>query len=146
MVGFLIDDGTIEDGYIAERKGLHPALRFRYRPMLHWERDVLAVQVGQKPPREVDGYFVTTIRQKLVSWDAKDKAGTAIPIRDDVIQRLRPALFDRLYNVIAGASPSDPDPARQDHEQADAGLKAVLDGRSPGDVQQESHEGNSERG
>lgn len=146
MTSFIIEDGYTEAGYIKESKGLYPELRFTYRPMLHAERDAIASQIGTKTPEQVSVIFVAAARHRIVSWTATH-GGNTLEIMDENIRRLRPSLFDRLYNIIAGAQASDPDPkASEDARQgeADAALEAAITGQSIGVVKEAAAEKNSE--
>ena len=146
MTSCIIEDGYTEAGYIKESKGLYPELRFAYRPMLHAERDAIASQIGTKTPEQVSAIFVAAARHRIISWTAKHN-GQPVEINDENIRRLRPSLFDRLYNVIAGAQASDPDPkATPDARQgeADAALEAAITGQMIGAVKEAAAEKNSE--
>jgi len=146
MTSFIIEDGYTEHGYIKEAEGLYPELRFAYRPMLHAERDAIASQIGTKPPEQVTGIFVAAARHRIVSWDAKH-AGQPLEITDENIRRLRPSLFDRIYNIIAGQQASDPDltGSEGDRElEADAALRAAITGQTIGAVKEVDAEKNSE--
>ena len=46
----IIPDGYNQPGYVAEFPRLHPELRFRYRPMLHTDRDRITGGLAGKSP------------------------------------------------------------------------------------------------
>lgn len=127
-------DGYTEPGYIAERKGLHAALKFTYRPMLMEERDVVRAQWQTKTPLEAARLQVQQVVSRLVTWDNKDAKGETLPIKFEQVRTLRPNLLDAVYAVISGAVPSDPDPDRPDVTavQLDAETEAILNGTSIG--------------
>ncbi len=146
MTTFIIEDGYTEAGYIKKAEGLYPELRFRYRPMLHAERDAIASQIGTKPAEQFTAILVAAAKHRIVSWDAMHM-GAPLEITDENIRRLRPSLFDRLYNIISGQQASDPDPlASEDAREleADAALQAAITGQTIGAVREVDAEKNSE--
>jgi len=142
-----ISDGYDEPGYIAEQPGLFPAMRFTYRPMLAVERDAIAAQSVRRSPKEYhDHFLVPTLADFIKSWDAVDKVGQSKPISAASVRTLRPRLFDRLYSIVCGDSPSDIDPLSTPDEQneaADMDLLATITGRSIGQAKQEADAKNS---
>lgn len=104
-----IDDGYTQDGFIAGVAGIHGPLKFTYRPMLPETRDRLLrsqqrdVAVGHKEARE-------ELAKSVVTWDLKDRAGTAVPKTAANIGRLRPLLQDKLFSIVAGQMASEQDP------------------------------------
>lgn len=143
----IIPDGYTEEGYIAEVPGLHPALRFAYRPMLNLERDVLQNLAAKESPQRINQAFTDAAVSRLQSWGATDQQGDPLAINAKNFSRLRPALFNRVYNIIAGYQPSDPDPAKVvESDEERQLLEAVTHGRPIGEVRQEEHEGNSDAG
>lgn len=128
----IIHDGYTEPGYLAERKGLHPAVKFSFRPMLHEERTAvnnLIIAGGVKGPRAM----VSAIQKHVTEWDVKGKDGKPAEITLENIARLRPNQVEGLYNIVSGWSPSDPDPAatpQEAGEQADVSMAAWLAGES----------------
>ncbi len=106
-----IDDGYTEDGYIAAIPGLHGEFRFTFRPMLVAERStVLGKHVLDLPESQQDITFAKAMASRLKSWSLVDKNGKPVPINQDVAMRLKPALFRRLFAIIAGTEAADPDP------------------------------------
>jgi len=98
-----LEDGYTEDGYIAAAPGLHNAIEFRYRPLTSDERSTIldkTAKVQTAPLRNA------VIREHLVkqieSWSIVDKNGAAMAITVETIKRLKPAVFDKLWDIIGG--------------------------------------------
>ena len=126
-----IPDGYDEPGYIKENPGLHGELRFRFRPMLRADRIVIVTAAANLPPEKRGANAAKAIKARLILWDLKDKDGKPQEITEENILRLKPALFDRLEDIVYGYSASDPDPQwTADQKQADteAALNAALEG------------------
>lgn len=105
----IINDGYNEPGYLAERKGLHPAVKFTFRPMLHEKRagvNALIMAGGVNGPRAM----VKAIVDHLVSWDVCDKDKKPVEVSLANVAHLRPNLIEGLYNIVSGWAPSDPEP------------------------------------
>ena len=142
----IIPDGYDEPGYIAEQAGLHSAVRFVYRPMLAEERDTLARASAGKQPAEYYKVMAAAMASRIVSWDVVGVKDEALPVAASSIRTLRPRLFDRLYAIICGDSPSDVDPkasAQVRDEEAEAALQAAIEGRPVSDVKQGADAKNS---
>lgn len=141
-----IDDGYTEAGYIAEVPGLYDELRFTYRPLLHLERDAVSDQSG-KSAKDFEAVLVAVMQSKLKAWEALDGKGSPMPINSATIKRLQPALFDKLYAIIAGRIPSDVDPKTEaPRQQADDVVASIVNGRIVGDVREEEDRKNSPEG
>lgn len=114
MLG-LIEDGYTEDGYIAEEPRLHPALRFRYRPMLSAERAqaMREMERAVKSPNAKQSEIVSArlMASRIEEWDLQNSQGETVPITEEILLKVKPHLSNRLYAiVILGTSPSDEDP------------------------------------
>jgi hypothetical protein len=141
-----IPDGYEEQGYIAERPRMFPALRFVYRPMIAEDRDVIITQSGRKPPAEYHKVLRAAMVSRMKEWNATDDKGQPLPISSTTLRNLRPRLFDRLYSIVSGDEPSDIDPAStptQQNEAADAALEAAISGKPAPQAKQEADAKNS---
>ena len=100
--GFFIDDGQYVTGYIEGVKGLHPALRFEYRPTLYAERTKLMKRVNsdQADVTEEAAY----VAGRMQSWNAGRE-----PTKDNILA-LPASLTAKLINVVTGYVASDDDP------------------------------------
>jgi len=116
MDSAFIDDGYTLDGYIAERHGLHSELQFTYRPLTRREDVALVAAISSLPSNEqgmVDSEQKSAecVAKHLVSWSLKNRAGAAVPISPDNVQRLQPIVAGRLLQIIRGREASDRRPA-----------------------------------
>lgn len=97
-----------QDGFIAERYGLHGDLSFNYLPPIPNATEDIQGRVESLHNvgrhREAADEIAKFISDYLQSWSEKDA-----PVLDNVM-RLRPQLLIRLFKVIIGASASDPEP------------------------------------
>jgi hypothetical protein len=115
MLGLIEDDGYTEDGYIAEVPRLHPALRFRFRPMLSTERAQAMRDMGKaiNSPNAKQSEIISAklMAERILEWDLKDGSGNIVPVTADMILRVKPQLSNRLYAIVVlGTAPSDEDP------------------------------------
>jgi hypothetical protein len=142
-----VEDGYTEAAYVAAVPGLYDELRFTYRPLLHVERDAVSDQSG-KSAQNFESVLVAVMQSKLKTWDAMDGKGNPMPINAATIKRLQPALFDKVYTIIAGRVPSDPDPKNQnpEREKADDVVASIVSGKLVGDIREEGDRKNSPEG
>lgn len=99
-----IDDEYTEQGRIPAADGLHPEVRFEYRPATagHFMRHL----------SEIDGKNLDEMRKKqakflagqVVSWDITHRNGSAItPIEANCL-RLAPEVFRKMFDIVSGQS------------------------------------------
>lgn len=105
-------DGYTEPGYIAAEKHLFDSpLRFKFRPLLPEERaehfDAVDKIINPVKSLLACNAFVAS---RLVEWDDADEEGNVNSISAVTVGRLKPALSNRLYEIILGVKPSDCDP------------------------------------
>lgn len=102
-----IDDDYNETGRIAAVEGLHPEVRFSYRPMTaqEWMR-CLSECEGKTliESREVQAKWLT---KKLISWDIRDRSGNPVPATVEKSLKLHAPVFHRLFNIVAGQEKTD---------------------------------------
>lgn len=107
-----IDDGYTEQGYLRAVPGLHPDIRFTYRPMTLAVRGRMMTR-GEKCKDDAERFTVQaeTIVQGnlLLEWNVSDRKGAALPISVENMLKLRPRVFLALVAIIAGVEPSDVD-------------------------------------
>jgi hypothetical protein len=135
----LIDDGYDYQGYIAERPGIHPALRFRYRPALPEEREEVTRHTGRSFILEV----TDLLGGKLTAWEIRDRQGKPRPVSGDTLRRVQPELLQAIIGIVLGWRASDPDP-----QDAGARAEARQDRAAsgpPGDAKLMEAEKNSAR-
>lgn len=112
-----LNDGLTHHGYIAAAPGLYPAMRFQYRPTLISERRALWTE--QERRGDKDAPVMELLARKIQSWDVKDSKGVTANCKDaKVFAQLKPRLYDRLFAIVAGLEPGDPDPLRPEEPAA----------------------------
>lgn len=105
-----INDGYTEEGYIALVPGLHGELRFTFRPFLVEERSQVTAGLREVKAELHNRKYAIEAAKKVVAWNLTDSGGKAVEVKADNVYRLRPALFDRLIDIMLGMKPSDIDP------------------------------------
>lgn len=110
MLGFIPDDGYCEPFFIAAVERLHPALRGTFRPMRIDDRARWGDGVNALPAEERIAKTAEALAGQLVSWDLRDRTGQPLIGTVERIRTLKPALYDRLFSIVWGYSPSDIDP------------------------------------
>ena len=112
---FIRGDGYFERGYLRGVKGLHPDVRFTYRPMkiqrLGWLQSAIE-KVGNNQDKSYLLQAQTIIKYNhLTDWDIADSKGEVLPITVDSLMDLRPAVFVGIVAIITGREASDVDDA-----------------------------------
>lgn len=142
-----IPDGYTESGFIQAVAGLHGEFRFSFRPMLIEERSViLSERMTRLPEEQQDLKTAKAMQARLVTWSLRDAQGACVPIELGEIRRLKPALFRRLFLIVAGLEPSDPTPESPSVERLIANslaLDAALAGVPIGELSEERDRKNS---
>jgi len=132
----IIRDGYSRPGYIAKVPYLHPALRFRFRPMLVAERDELIAASNRLTPQQLSAAMAKAVATRIIDWDLTHD-GVPVERSAENVSRLQPNLFDRLFWIISGSqvsggrNVSDVDPKWPNDErnsEADAALEAAING------------------
>ena len=114
-LGLIEEDGYTEDGYIAEEPRLHPALRFRYRPMLSAERAQAMKEMDRaiKSPNAKQSEIVSArlMASRIEEWDLQNSQGEVVPVTEEMLLKVKPHLSNRLYAIVVlGTSAPDEDP------------------------------------
>jgi hypothetical protein len=111
MVCGFINDGYTLNGYLKEAPGIHPAVRFKYRPLTVEGRIRLFDGWSALPALDQISRTTTMLAKQISQWDLKDAKGGAVSSAEPRnFRRLPPLLHERLLEVIGGISPPDPDP------------------------------------
>jgi hypothetical protein len=142
----IISDGYTESGYIAAVPRLHPAVRFKYRPLTHEQKTIVIDQIQKKSPAQKSRVIAEQVVKNVSDWDVAGADGKPIEITLANVQRLRPALLDGLYNVVSGWAASDPDPDASEADAAregDAEYTAMMGGESIGEAKEKADRKNS---
>ena len=133
MLSGMIEDGYEEVGYIAEQPRLHPALRFRFRPMTSGERTAAMREMERalKSPNPKMSEIVSArmMAERIIEWDLKNGDGEIVPITEAVMLKVKPALSNKLYSItITAVVGSDEDPEAEMKSESGSEAKAKLNG------------------
>ena len=124
----IIEDGFTQDGFVQSVEGLHGEMRFRFRPMLPEDVEVLEVmreREGERDPKAVRVKLAKEMAARITAWDQMLKSNAPAPVSETVIRRLKPALQAKMYNIIAGIRPTDLDPARAQNQNIEDELQPI---------------------
>ena len=136
---FIPRDGYTKEGYVAAVPGLHPAVRFHYRPMvgdqsIHWRDGFLL-----KPTETRKLVPAAALSDRhLVSWDIKHPTtGELVPVSLENITRLQPRVLERMFMIVTGFERSDEDPDRARPDEQALNTEADLSGVCASLIEQE---------
>lgn len=101
-VSAFLDDGYSEDGVIPEVKGLHPEVRFRFRPALLADKQRYWKGFADASPDEQAKRTATLIASHVEGWNLTEGR----PVVAQVL-KMRPAIIDGIVVRILGYSPAD---------------------------------------
>ncbi len=111
VLAYTPNDGYTEAAYIAEVKRLHPAVRFTFRPIQQQQRMRLMQENGNlKTQSAITANTCKVVAAAIKSWDLVDVKGGRVPVSGEVIGKLKPALYERLFSIVFGLEPFDEDP------------------------------------
>jgi hypothetical protein len=107
-----IEDGYTQSAYLKAESGIHPDVRFNFRPMTFQEVQQLNSQLAQyefdHDKRAI--LAAEVIQRKVASWDIKDRQGQTKPIEAGfIIRSMRPVVTQRIYNIVSGLEAGDVD-------------------------------------
>lgn len=144
------DDGYTEKGYIAKRPGLHGPVRFTFRPASILEHGQVtskeATELGAEEYNRNSAEFVVA---KLQEWSLLNGEQKALAIDFENVWKLKPAVFNRMFGIIAGWDPSDIDPEwppAERREASELAKQAKSSGAAFGTVKAEADAGNLPEG
>ena len=98
---FFLSDGYSEEATIAAAPGIHGELSFRFRPMMHSQREKWSEELQRTSQGEASNIMAKAIGEHLLSWSIP------LDVKPDLLRTLRPSLLDKIYSTIAGYRPSD---------------------------------------
>lgn len=139
----VIRDGYTRDCFIKAMPGLHPSVRFKYRPMLMQNRSTITHEMSKAYAADhaarADEISAKAIAGYVVSWDIADvdqnghATGGLLPITTPNILRLQPRLQARIFEIISGQSAGDHPAEDAAGPEATSGhsLDDALCGKSP---------------
>ena len=104
-----IPDGYTEDGFIAEFKGVHESVQFKFRPVLPEAVRALMHNFYDKTAKVQSDIVNETLNRQLVEWDLCDHKGGPLPVSIEVLCHIKKPLKDRLFNIVTCYEGSDDD-------------------------------------
>lgn len=110
VCGAFIEDGYVEQVYLAGVDRLHAPLRFERRPVLVNELSAYQRLIAKAKEEETEAVAAKWAAGRLVSWDGRDGKGQPLAINAANVSRLHPKLFFRLLSVLRGDEAGDIDP------------------------------------
>jgi hypothetical protein len=121
------DDGYTRNGYLADKPGVHPEVRFRYRPTLVAEQAVVLNWFTSDPPAVRVGKCAEMLSKHLLEWSIAGADGLKLPITPKNLMRINPRIFSRLVDIVSCSAASDVDPdATPEESEETARAKALL--------------------
>ena len=103
-----IDDGYTEKGHIDAETGIHGPLDFEYRPMIVSVQGRLLEKKGSDDFTEACCKLLGSAKDgHLKDWSLVNSKKEKVAITPDNLKRVRPRLFDKLWQIIAGLRASD---------------------------------------
>lgn len=126
-----IEDGYTKDGYVARIEGLHPAISFRFRPMIQPERSrIQHEQKRAKTPEESEAMAAREIARRVTEWDITKANGDLVSISEKNVLRVQPNAFYAIWLQVLGATGPD---AKPDLDNS-SDLHTAYDGETQEDV------------
>ena len=147
---YIPTDGYTEPAYVKEVPGLlDGSMAFSYRPFLVEDRARILSEMEKMRSEAAELRAAQEIADRLTEWDLTDATGKPVPISLDIVRRLKPLLFARVWGILLGTEATDFDPdwdledkRRIVNEQAEAISRPA----PVGNVREEGDEKNSETG
>jgi hypothetical protein len=149
MIGYILD-GMTDKGYIAEERGMWPALSFEYRPFTQAELIELEIGMGiarAQGPLAERKYVAEKLAQHMCGWDLKTHLGQPAPYKTgDDLMHMRNGQFIRFFRIVTGDKPGDISPhapAPQVAERVDMEAQALASDRTLREVVDQAQAKNS---
>ena len=123
-----IPDGYTLPVYFKEIPGVHGEFRGRYRPLILLQQGQVQRELALCDDDWEKRQWVAArwISQQLVDWSVKRPDGERVEHKDiNQIMRLRPSLFNRLWNVINNQDGGDIDPQQSAYDSRSAREQAL---------------------
>ena len=102
-----IGDGYDERASIAAQPGLWQAMRFTFRPMLPLEYGQFVDFANRNSDEKAKEEIARRLATKIVDWDLRDVKDRPVPVTQANLQRIKPLLLVRLWNIVCGMEPGD---------------------------------------
>ncbi len=100
----LIEDGMSHTATIPRVAGLHPSVKFRFRPALSDERHGFLIGTdldGKARAKRICGI----LKRHLESWDVKLRTGQDVSPKDEsILLKLHPTIQAKMLDYVLGYS------------------------------------------
>ena len=129
-----ISDGYVFSGFVSRVPRLHPAVHFTFRQCTPEQRSTIFGRIRGSNDVEAERVSAAVIAKQVIAWDlkraGKDGKPEDVPIDAASAGRIQPVLKTKLFEIVTGGMPSDPDPDRPEDDPSDYGaqLEAALAG------------------
>lgn len=122
MTASYIPDGYTQSVYFREEPGIYGETRCTYRPLTITEQGNVQRELSQHPSDadwdKRQWIAARWLVQKIVSWTIAKPTGEPVNHREvSEVMRLRPPLFNRLWNCLNSLDGGDPDPEQDEYER-----------------------------
>jgi hypothetical protein len=141
----VIRDGQTRKFHIKPETNLHEGLTGEYRPMLPEQVMRLESEVEKVRVNDAGGESLAiadALQRHVTSWSEVDEKSKAVPVDFDALRRLPLTLLRALHFIVAGVRASDPIPTEAATKDRLAELRAMADGKPPGQVALVESQGN----
>lgn len=119
----LLRKGFVRRGYIGERPGLYPDVRFVYQPMLPEVNDEMTAKISQLPnnrANQANAIIASYLVRYIKTWSLDDK------ITELNLRMLGETLMNRLRVIVGQIGPSDIDPLWEDETESFKSVDEML--------------------
>lgn len=101
-----IPDGYTYNGHVSAEPRLHPALSFRYRPIMQLDRMKALIGESQNLITR-ENKIADLLSRHILEWDLKDPSGGVVERTSENMLRVHPTLYEKMYRIIALEMASD---------------------------------------
>lgn len=139
-----IPDGYTQTAYLAELPNMYPSVRFQFRPMLVMNQAIVnkELDMAGEDWQKRQTIAAKWIKQQVVNWDIKKPTGEDVDHNNvSEIIRLRPLLFQRIWNIVNGNDGGDLDESMADydlHLRTERELACALTGSEPQEMDEKN--------
>lgn len=105
MPSIFIDDGFTLNGQVPPKFGF-PAVSVVYR-LAAPEKVYAYLREHRLTGEQYLKAAVKLLGEHLVSWDARDQAGNAVPITERMLARVAHPVLERLLELVTGYGPDE---------------------------------------
>ncbi len=106
-----IHDGYTRNGHIKAVPGLHPEVKFTFRPATAAQVELILGKTRREQNDDaVTSFHSQVIASHVIEWDIQDEKKRPLEIKVDKIRRLQSGVFGKLFGMVIGQIPSEETP------------------------------------